>query len=122
MADYEWNPETYLATMLAEIPGYEQLQDAVASATVGVDVQSVLELGTGTGETAIRVLARHPGARWTGIDSSPAMLERARERLPDAELHVLRLEDPAPGGTSTSPSRNSSRGSMRPASTRPPAT
>ena len=44
--------------------------------------ETVLELGTGTGETALRVLARHPGARWTGIDASEPMLARARERLP----------------------------------------
>jgi len=35
MNDFEWNPETYLAQMLAEIPGYEELQTAVAAATAG---------------------------------------------------------------------------------------
>ena len=60
--------------------------------------RDVLELGIGTGETALRVLARHPGARWTGIDASEAMLARARERLPDAELRLSRLEDPLPEG------------------------
>ena len=98
MSDHEWNPETYLAEMLDEIPGYEELQDAVATAAAGVPARDVLELGTGTGETALRVLARHPGARWTGIDASEAMLARARERLPDAELRLSRLEDPLPEG------------------------
>ena len=96
MSDVEWNPETYLPEMLAEIPGYEELQDAVAAATDGLDARTVLELGTGTGETALRVLARHPAARWTGIDASEAMLARARERLPNADLRVSRLEDPLP--------------------------
>ncbi len=86
MSDFEWNPEIYLAQMLDEIPGYEDLQDAVAAAAEGVAGRDVLELGTGTGETAVRVLARLPGARWTGVDASDAMLGRARERLPDAEL------------------------------------
>jgi tRNA (cmo5U34)-methyltransferase len=58
----------------------------------------VLELGTGTGETALRILARHPHARWTGIDASEAMLARARERLPDADLRTARLEDLLPTG------------------------
>jgi len=93
--DVDWNPETYLAEMLEEIPGYEELQEAVAAATRG---SSVLELGTGTGETAVRVLARIPGARWTGIDASEPMLNRARERLPNADLRVGRLEDPLPAG------------------------
>ena len=58
----------------------------------------MLELGTGTGETALRILARHPDARWVGIDSSEAMLARARERLPDADLRLQRLEDELPSG------------------------
>ena len=98
MAGFEWDPDTYLPEMLAEIPGYEELQEAVAAATAGFLVTSALELGTGTGETAIRVLAHHPAARWTGIDSSEAMLVRARERLPEADLRLARLEDPLPEG------------------------
>ena len=94
----DWNPDTYLAEMLAEIPGYEELHAAVTAATEGLPAATVLELGTGTGETALRVLANHPDARWTGIDSSEAMLARARERLPQAELRLARLEDTLPAG------------------------
>ena len=95
MADFEWDPQTYLRMMRDEIPGYEELQDAVAAASMG---RNVLELGTGTGETALRVLARNPGARWTGIDASEAMLTEARRRLPGATLKVGRLEDALPAG------------------------
>src|SRR5262249_46934654 len=79
VSDWEWDPDTYLAEMAAEIPGYEELQEAVVAATADVQATRVLELGTGTGETALRVRALHPGARWVGIDSSGAMLARARE-------------------------------------------
>jgi tRNA (cmo5U34)-methyltransferase len=96
VADVEWDPDTYLPEMFAEIPGYEELQEAVAEAAP--PAQRVLELGTGTGETALRVLTRHPHISWTGIDSSEAMLARARERLPDADLRLSRLEDPLPEG------------------------
>src|SRR3954452_2808085 len=96
MAGYDWNPDTYLAEMLEEIPGYEELQEAVAAQARGTNI---LELGTGTGETALRVLAHNPGARWTGIDASEAMLAVAKARLPqDADLRVQRLEDPLPEG------------------------
>jgi tRNA (cmo5U34)-methyltransferase len=98
VGEWEWNPDTYLAEMAAEIPGYEELQEAVVAATTGVDATRVLELGTGTGETALRVRAQHPDARWVGIDSSEAMLARARERLPDADLRLQRLEDELPSG------------------------
>jgi tRNA (cmo5U34)-methyltransferase len=98
MSDWEWNPETYLAEMLAEIPGYEELQDAVVAATAGVEARSVLELGTGTGETAARVWPKHPDPGWVGIDSSEKMLTRARELVPQADLRVQRIEDELPTG------------------------
>jgi tRNA (cmo5U34)-methyltransferase len=91
----EWNPDTYLAEMQAEIPGYDELQAAVAAAVEG---RRILELGTGTGETAVRILERIPDAAWTGIDADEGMLGRARERLPHADLRLARLEDPLPEG------------------------
>ena len=96
--EFEWNPERYLTEMLDELPGYEELQEAVVATTDGLTFETVLELGTGTGETALRMLARHPGARWSGIDASEPMLSRARERLPGANLRLARLEDPLPEG------------------------
>ena len=98
VASFEWDPDAYLDQMLDEIPGYEELEDAVAEATRGVDIHAVLELGTGTGETALRVLDLHPNVRWTGIDASEPMLARARERLPHADLRLARLEDRLPDG------------------------
>ena len=62
-------------------------------------VREILELGIGTGETARRVLERHPDARLIGIDESPPMLERARPSLPaSADLRVGRLQDALPAG------------------------
>src|SRR6266511_5743727 len=81
-----------------EVPGYDELEAAVAAAAAAFKARSILELGTGTGETALRVLADHPNAHWTGIDASEAMLTRARERLPHADLRLARLEDPLPSG------------------------
>ena len=98
VSEWEWDPDTYLAEMADEIPGYGELQEAVVAATAGVRATRVLELGTGTGETALRVRAEHPAASWLGIDASEAMLARARERLPDADLRLQRLEDELPAG------------------------
>jgi SAM-dependent methyltransferase len=98
VAEWEWNPDTFLDEMREEVPGYDELQAAVADATDRVGAGRVLELGTGTGETALRVLARHPAADWIGVDASDAMLARARERLPAADLRLGRLEDGLPEG------------------------
>ena len=102
MGEFRFTPEDYSECM-GELPRYEELQDATAAATAGpgFDSREILELGTGTGETARRVLALHPEARLTGVDESPPMLEEARRALPLEqlrELRVGRLQDPLPAG------------------------
>ena len=98
MSQFRFEPEGYLESMLADVPGYERLQEETARATKGLRAGRILELGTGTGETARRILELHPGAELVGVDSSPEMLARAREELPAAVLRVARLEDPLPAG------------------------
>lgn len=97
MTERQWNPDTYLDGMHAEVPMFDELQERVAAATIR-DASRLLELGIGTGETARRVLPRHPGAQLTAIDASPEMLARAKELFPDADLRLARLEDPLPSG------------------------
>jgi SAM-dependent methyltransferase len=60
----------------------------------------MLELGTGTGETARRLLDRHPGAFLIGVDVSQPMLEVASASLPSdrVDLRVASLERPLPAG------------------------
>jgi hypothetical protein len=51
MTEFHFDPATYLDLMHEEVPAYERLQQAVGLATTGLTVSSVLDLGTGTGET-----------------------------------------------------------------------
>jgi len=94
-----WEPEGYPELVRREVPDYERLQDETATAT-GSGARRLLELGTGTGETALRVLARHPRATLVGVDASDLMLEGARAALPAdrVDLRLGRLEDPLPAG------------------------
>jgi tRNA (cmo5U34)-methyltransferase len=96
LAQFHFDPDSYLQLMASEVPAYARLQDETAAACV--PAARMLELGTGTGETARRVLARHPGGALVGIDASERMLAHARAALPDADLRVARLEDPLPDG------------------------
>ena len=101
MAQYHFDPHTYLAMIRSEVRDFDALQDAVADATEGMHVSRILELGTGTGETARRVLAKHPGARLVGLDVSDEMLAEARRVLPPdrvEDLIVSGIEDPLPDG------------------------
>ncbi len=100
MSQFHFDPNTYLDLMRNEVPSYPRLQEEVVRATVGVAVATLLDLGTGTGETLAAVLDRHPGAEATGIDESAAMLEAAESRLAGSavDLLVADIGDPLPPG------------------------
>jgi tRNA (cmo5U34)-methyltransferase len=98
MSQFHFDPASYPALIREDVARYDELQEETARATEGVAATAILELGTGTGETARRVLGRHPGARLVGIDESETMVAVAREQLPEADLRVQRLEDPLPAG------------------------
>lgn len=99
MAEFQWGPENYLSLMHEEIPDYERLQDEAVAAT-GEHVERVLELGTGTGETARRLLERHSTAVLVGVDESESMLAGARRALPSERVELLaaRVQEPLPEG------------------------
>ena len=99
MRDYHFTPESYLSMMREAVPGYDNFEEATVAAT-GSDATVILELGTGTGETARAVLDKHPQAHLTTIDGSPRMVRVARENLPAHRVDVVlgRLEDPLPAG------------------------
>jgi tRNA (cmo5U34)-methyltransferase len=95
VTQFHFDPASYVENMRADIPVFDELQEETARATERIEARDILELGTGTGETARRLLAVHPGARLVGIDESEAMLAAADL---DADLRVGRLEDPLPDG------------------------
>src|SRR3954462_2124650 len=96
MGQFHWDPDGYLEMVRVEVPDYDRIQDELARATDGIDARRVLELGTGSGVTSRRVLARHPHAHLTGVDSSEHMLAAAD--LPGADLRLQDLRDPLPDG------------------------
>ncbi len=83
-----------------DIADYDEFQAEVSAAGYGQGVARILELGTGTGETAKRLLEGHPETQLLGVDESEAMLAEARRGLPasQVELRLGRLQDPLPEG------------------------
>jgi tRNA (cmo5U34)-methyltransferase len=98
VGQFHFHPDSYLELVTAEVPAYSRLQNAVAEAAAGIDASRILDLATGTGVTAQHVALCYPRAKLVGIDESDAMLDVARRALPDAELHVSRLQDELPAG------------------------
>ena len=101
MAHNHFEPDIYLEFVRSEVPHYDELEDAVARATEALAVARILDLGAGTGETARRVLEKHPGARVVLVDASAEMLEAARKALAGDRIERIiaqQLEDPLPDG------------------------
>lgn len=101
MAHHHFEPDTYPNRVRNKVPLYDELEDAVAGASEALAAARILDLGTGTGETARRVLAKHPDARVVLVDASAGMLEAARLALPEDQIErivVHQLEDPLPDG------------------------
>jgi tRNA (cmo5U34)-methyltransferase len=100
VGEIPWDPSSYPTEIRDEIPRYDELQERVVESTTGIRVDTILELGTGAGETAGLLLALHPAARLIGVDSSAEMLAAARDLLPSdrVELRLARLEGELPAG------------------------
>jgi tRNA threonylcarbamoyl adenosine modification protein (Sua5/YciO/YrdC/YwlC family) len=96
---FHFDPSSYAAMIHEDIPVYDTFQDELARASGG-DASRILELGTGTGETARRLLECHPGAVLVGVDESASMLAAAAEALPPerVSLRVGVIEDALPDG------------------------
>jgi trans-aconitate 2-methyltransferase len=81
MATNDWNPELYLRF------GGERTRPAVdLIARIKVQApRTIIDIGCGPGNSTQALAARFPGARLTGLDSSPAMLAKARADHPQHE-------------------------------------
>lgn len=96
---FRFHPDSYLELVNRDLPDYERLQSQLVEAS-GSGARRILDLGTGTGETAARVLARHPEAVLEAVDENAEMLAVAGQRLGDrlATAHVAMLQEPLPSG------------------------
>jgi tRNA (cmo5U34)-methyltransferase len=79
----------YDAEIHSQVPRYEEIQETVVSLLSLRPPHRVLDLGVGTGVTALRILEALPEARVVGLDVSHEMLGRARQRL---KAHRRRIQ------------------------------
>jgi tRNA threonylcarbamoyl adenosine modification protein (Sua5/YciO/YrdC/YwlC family) len=96
---FHFDPSTYLDMVRGDLPEYDELQEALVAASGG-EVKRILDLGTGTGETAVRLVDAHPRAVIFTVDENAKMLRVARERLGSRldGMQVGMLQEPLPDG------------------------
>jgi SAM-dependent methyltransferase len=72
--------------------------DGIAHALAAAEPGTIVDIGCGWGELLLRALAEAPGAAGRGIDTDPAVLERARANAAARGLagRVTFVEEPAP--------------------------
>ena len=82
---HRYKMEEYDQDIKANIPGYEELHKNIESVIKSnynkSDKLRILELGIGTGLTALRILKMLPDSKYIGIDFSDQMLKGAQIRL-----------------------------------------
>jgi trans-aconitate 2-methyltransferase len=74
--DTRWDPTRYAAFADHRSRPFHDLLARVPDVRPGL----VVDLGCGPGELTLSLVERWPGARVVGVDSSPQMLDRAREQ------------------------------------------
>lgn len=87
MKPMEWNPELYMSKHATII---ESGRDVLALLAPRPE-ERVLDLGCGTGQLTHAIAGR--GARVTGLDSSPAMIETAQREFPNLDFVLADATD-----------------------------
>ncbi len=94
MPEHTWDPDHYL--FYADERGRPFLD--LLSRVHAADPRHVVDLGCGPGNLTTLLAARWPGADVLGVDSSPAMVDRARAAAPGIRFEVGDLRDWSPAG------------------------
>ena len=96
MAQFHFDPATYLGMIRTEVPEYDTLQAEIERAVrewPGRAAPRVLDLGAGTGSTSRAVLDARADAHLVLVDENPGMLDVARDLLPAANVEAVVITD-----------------------------
>jgi SAM-dependent methyltransferase len=97
MGEYDDTPSFYTTEetfekYLGQTSHYLALQDAVVDLVASIDPDRILEMGSGTGKTALRLAEEYPAAEIRGIDNRESVIEHSRDTAADHDCSNLSFE------------------------------
>lgn len=97
VGEYDSTPSFYTSEetfekYLGQTSHYLALQDALVDLVASLDPDRILEMGSGTGQTAIRLAEEYPATEVRGIDNRESVIERSRSTAADRDCSNLTFE------------------------------
>lgn len=97
MSDYDFTPSFYnnkdtFKKYLGQTSYYLGLQSAVTKLVAEINPDGIIEMGSGTGETAFRLAQEFPSVDIVGVDNREEVIELSRETLSERNLSNLKFE------------------------------
>lgn len=97
MGEYDETPSFYtteetFSKYLGQTSHYLALQDAVADIAATLDPSQVLEMGSGTGKTTIRLAEENPATEVRGIDNRESVIEQSRSAAAERDCSNATFE------------------------------
>lgn len=97
MGDYDGTPSFYTSDevfekYLGQTSHYLALQNNLLDIISYVEPDRIMEMGSGTGQSAVRVAEEHPSTEVLGIDNREEVVEQSRAQVEDHDLQNLVFE------------------------------
>lgn len=80
--------ESYDSLIRRAVPRYDEMVARLLE-YLPPDAESIVELGCGTGNLSLQLLAKFPGGALTFVDASPEMIALARSRVDQAKSSAM---------------------------------